>query len=52
MTGDYLIQVAFGLKCWLVLLEFNNPVKAIKVMSIWSVYLTILFLGRLSPLSG
>ena len=38
--------------CWLVVLEFNDPVNTIKVMSSQSVYLTIVFLGRLSPLSG
>ena len=37
---------------YLVNLEFNGPVYAIKVMSIQSVYLTTLFLCRLSPLSG
>ena len=36
----------------LLWLEFNDPVNTIKVMSSWSVYLTTLFLGRLSPLSG
>ena len=33
-------------------LEFNSPVNTIKDMSRQSVYLTTLFLGRLSPLSG
>ena len=44
--------------CWtyskenLVGLEFNSPVNTVRVMLSWSVYLTTLFLGRLSPLSG
>ena len=33
-------------------LEFNDPINTIKVMSSWSIYLTELFLGRLSPLRG
>ena len=33
-------------------LEFNGPVNTIKVMSCQSVYLTTLFLGRLTSLSG
>ena len=37
---------------WLAGLEFNDPVNTIKVMLSWSVYLSTLFLGRLSPLSG
>ena len=36
----------------LVRLEFNGPVYNIKVMSSPSVYLTTLFLSKLSPLSG
>ena len=36
----------------LVELEFNGPFNSTKVMLSWSVYLTTLFLGRLSPLSG
>ena len=32
--------------------EFYGPVNMIKVTSSWSVYLTTLFLGTLSPLSG
>ena len=36
----------------LVGLEFNKPVNTIKVMLSLSVYLTMLFLGRLSRLSG
>ena len=36
----------------LVGLEFNGPVKIIRVMLSQSVYLTTLFLGRFSPLSG
>ena len=34
----------------LVSLEFNGPTNTIKVMSSQSVYLTIFFLGRFSPL--
>ena len=34
----------------LVGLEFNGPVNTVKVKSSQSVYLTTLFLGRLSPL--
>ena len=34
-----------------VFVEFNDPVNTIKIMSSRSVYLTTLFLGRLSPLS-
>ena len=37
---------------WLVELEFNGPVNTVKVMLGCSVYLTKLFLGRLSPLSS
>ena len=33
-------------------LKYNGPVNTIKVMLSWLVYLTTLFLGRLSPLSG
>ena len=36
----------------LVGLEFNGPVNTIKDMMSWSVYLTTLFQGRLSPLNG
>ena len=41
------IKSCFG---WLIGLEFNGPVKTIKVMLSQSVYLTILFLDMLSPL--
>ena len=36
---------------WLDGLKFNAPVNTVKVILCWSVYLTIFFLGRLSPLS-
>ena len=35
---------------FLVGLKFNNPVNTIKVMLSWSVYITTLFLDKLSPL--
>ena len=37
---------------WLDGLEINGPTNTIRVISIRSVYLTTLFLGRLIPLSG
>ena len=37
---------------WLHGLAFNSPVNIIKAMSSRYVYLTTLFLGRLSPLNG
>ena len=39
-------------KVWFVELELNGLVNTIKVMSSPSIYLTTLFLGRLSPLRG
>ena len=38
-------------KCWLVL-EFNDPVNTVKVISSQLVYLTTLFLGKLRSLSS
>ena len=38
--------------CWLVGLEFNAGVNTIKFMSSRSVYLTTLFLDRLSSISS
>ena len=37
---------------WLVGLEFNSPVNTVKAMSSQSVYLILLFLDRLHPLSS
>ena len=42
----------FSVNGCLVSLELNGPVNINKVMSNQSVYLTTLFLGRLSPLNG
>ena len=42
----------FSVNVCLVSLELNGPVNINKVMSNQSVYLTTLFLGRLSPLNG
>ena len=46
MLGDNIIYTL------VVGLEFNSPVNCIKVMLSRSVYLTTLFLGRVSPIRG
>ena len=51
-SKSYCSELVCILVAQLVGFDFNGPVNTIKVMLSQSVYLTTLFLGRLSPLNG